>query len=103
MKANGKNLKLFSYWIHDYMDLNPEQSFMTVKSEDEMKQFIDCMRDCWCSSTVSDPKEMSPEEFFNARQSDYWKGYELQLDSIAADCPQEWVDKYDKLLTWAEV
>lgn len=99
MKANGKNLLMFMYQTHDYMDMYPETSFRTAESHEVMNQFIASMRERWCSGTVSDAKEVTPEEYFKARQSDYWKGYEVQLDNLALDCTQDWLDKYAKLLT----
>jgi hypothetical protein len=103
MKANGKNLKMFIYQHHDYMDMQPETSFRTAESQEVMDQFIEHMRTHWCSGTVSDAKELTPEEYFHHRQSDYWKGYEIQLDNLALDCTQEWLDKYSQLLTWANI
>lgn len=100
MKANGKNLKMFVYQTHDYMDMNPETSFRTAESQEVMNQFIDHMRTNWCSGTVSDAKEVTPSEYLKARQSDYWKGFEEALDNLALDCTQEWLDIYSELLTW---
>lgn len=99
MKSNGKNLKMFIYQTHDYMDMRPETSFRTAESQEVMDQFVAHMRTNWCSGTVSDGKEITPEEYFAARQSDYWKGYEAQLDELALDCTQEWLDTYSQLLT----
>ena len=103
MKANGKNLKMFIYQTHDYMDMHPETSFRTAESQEVMNQFIEYMSTYWCSGTVSGGTEVTPEEYYKARQSNYWKGYEEQLDNLALDCTQEWLDKYSKLLTLATV
>lgn len=103
MEANGKNLKMFIYQTHDYMDMEPEWNFRTAESEEVMNQFIQHMRTNWCSGTVSDAEELTPAEYFHHRQSDYWKGYEEQLDNLALDCTQEWLDKYAQLLTCADV
>jgi hypothetical protein len=99
MKANGKNLKMFIYQTHDYMDMKPETSFRTAESQEVMNQYVTHMRTWWSGGTVSDGKEVTPEEYFKARQSDYWKGYEFQLDELALDCSQEWLDEYSKLFT----
>ena len=98
MEANGKNLKMFTYQTHDYMDEHPETSFRTAESQEIADKFIEHMRTHWSNGTVSNAKEVTPEEFYNARQSNYWKGYEEQLDNLASDCTQEWLDKYNKLL-----
>ena len=100
MKANGKNLKMFVYTTHDYMDMKPETSFRTAESQEVMNQFIDHMKANWCSGTVSDATEVTPSEYLKARQSDYWKGYEEALDNLALDCTQEWLNTYSELLTW---
>ena len=99
MKANGKNLMMFMYQTHDYMDLEPETSFRTAESQEVMNQFIAYMRKNWCSGTVSDATVVTPSDYYRARQSDYWKGYEEALDDLALDCTQEWLDDYSKLLT----
>ena len=100
MKANGKNLMMFMYTTHHYMDMKPETSFRTAESEEAMKHFIECMRTNWCSGSVSDAKVVTPSEYYAARQSDYWKGYEEALDNLALDCTQEWLDTYSYLLDW---
>ena len=98
MKANGKNLKMFIYQTHCYMDMEPEWSFRTIESKEVMDQFINHMRTNWSSGVISEAKELTPEEYFQYRQSDYWKGYEVQLDNLALDCTQEWLDEYIKLV-----
>lgn len=98
MKANGKNLKMFMYQTHDYMDLKPETSFRTAESQEVMNQFIDNMREMWNSGSVSNATEMSPMDYYMARCSAYWKGYEEQLDDLACDCSEEWVKEYDSLV-----
>ena len=98
MKANGKNLKMFMYQTHDYMDMKPETSFRTAESQEVMNQFIEHMRTHWCSGTVSDAKEMTPMEYYTARCSAYWKGYEKALDNLACDCSEEWLKEYNSLL-----
>ena len=103
MKANGKNLMMFVFETHDYMDMYPERHLATYKSQEDADKFIAHMRDMWCSGTMSDAKELTPEELFKQRQSKYWKGYEEAIDNAALDCTQEFVDKYSKLLTWATV
>ena len=98
MKANGLNYKIFRYETHDYMDMYPEVSFRTYKTKEEMDAFVAHMRKHWCSGTVSDGVEMTPEAFAKERASQYWKGYENQLDRCALDCTQEWIDEYEKLI-----
>ena len=93
MKANGKNLIMFYYESHDYMDLHPEQNFRTDTKEG-MDAFIKHMREHWCSGTISDAHEVTPLDFFKARQSRYWHGCEDNLDDAALDCVQAWVDEY---------
>lgn len=95
MEANGKNLIMFEYNTHHYMDMYPETSFRTEVSKEAMDAFIARMREMWCSGTVSDAKEVTPLEFFEARQSKYWKGCEEQLDEAACDCRPEWVEEYN--------
>lgn len=95
MKANGKNLKMFIYQTHDYMDMHPETSFRTAESQEVMNQFIEHMRTRWCSGTVSAASEVSPMEYFEARQSRYWRGYEDQLDNLAEDCDKYWLEEYN--------
>jgi hypothetical protein len=99
MKANGKNLKMFVFETHHYMDMYPETEFMTRESQAVANGFIHQMRSNWASGTVSDAKEVTPEEFFKARQSNYWNGCEDLLDNLALDCTQEWVDIYSELLS----
>lgn len=99
MKANGKNLRMFMYQTHDYMDMYPETSFRTAESQEVMNQFVQHMRTHWNSGTVSEGKELTPQEYYAARQSKYWRGYEEQLDNLALDCSQEWLDAYSSLLT----
>lgn len=98
MKANGKNLKMFMYQTHDYMDWEPVTAFRTAESQEVMNQFIDHMREMWNSGTVSNPTEMSPMGYYKARCSAYWKGYEEQLDALACDCSEEWLKEYDSLV-----
>lgn len=93
MKANGKNLIMFYYESHDYMDLHPEQHFR-IDTKENMDAFIKHMREHWCSGTISDAHEVAPLEFFKARQSTYWKDCEEMLDEAALDCKQIWVDEY---------
>ena len=94
MKSNGKNLKMFKYSHHDYMDMYPEWSFATWKDQETADKCINGMREMYNSGTVSNAVEVSPMEFFQDRQSKYWRGYEEALDNAALDCPQEWVDEY---------
>lgn len=94
MEANGKELIMFYYESHDYMDLHPEQHFRTIESKELMDEFIKHMREHWCSGTTSDAHEVTPLEFFKARQSRYWYGCEEMLDEAALDCKQPWVDEY---------
>lgn len=98
MKANGKNLKMFKYETHHYMDMKPETHFRTIESAELMKEFIEHMRTNWCSGTVSNAHEVTPEEFFRARQSSYWRGYEDMLDKAALDCSQEWLNVYSAMI-----
>lgn len=98
MKANGKNLKMFMYQTHDYMDMKPETSFRTAESQEVMDQMITEFRNRWNSGTVSDAHEVTPMEFYMARCSAYWHGYEQQLDNLACDCTEEWVDEYNSLI-----
>ena len=95
---NGKHLLMFAYQTHDYMDMEPENNFRTIESEEKMDEFIAHMREHWNSGTISDAKEVTPYEFFQARQSEYWKGYEGALDEGARDCTPEWIEKYNKYL-----
>lgn len=94
MKANGKNLIMFQYESHDYMDMYPETNFRTAESQEVMNQFIEHMSTHWCSGTTSAAVPVTPLQYFQARESDYWKGYEEQLDNLAKDCTQEWLDEY---------
>lgn len=94
---------MFTYQVHHYMDEKPEIEFRTAESQEVMDQFVEHMRARWCSGTVSNGKEVTPEEYYKARQSDYWKGYEEQLDNLALDCTQEWLDKYSQLVTWSNI
>ena len=96
MKANGKNLLMVSYYTHDYMDPAPEQSFRTIESKERFDEFVKCMK-AW-SGTIYGYKELTPQEYFDLRNSDYWHGYENQLDHLALDCPQDWIDEYNTLL-----
>lgn len=94
MKANGLNYKMFRYSTHDYMDMQPEVSFATWQSKEKAMEAIKEFRNTWNSGTVSDPVEITPMQFFLARQSNYWKGYEDRLDTMAQDCTEEWLDEY---------
>ena len=85
---------MFMYQTHDYMDMKPETSFRTAESQEVMNAFIERMRNLWCSGTVSAATEVSPMEYFEARQSKYWRGYEEQLDNLAEDCTQDWLEEY---------
>lgn len=89
---------MYQYTTHHYMDLYPEINFRTIESEERMKEFIEFMRTSFCSGTVSDAKLVSPKEYYEARCSEYWKGYEEALDNAAKDCSPEWVEEYNKLL-----
>lgn len=80
------------------MDMRPETNFRTIESPERMEEFIAHMREHWCSGTVSNATQVTPEEYFLARQSSYWKGYEEALDDVACDCTEEWVNEYNKLL-----
>lgn len=94
MKANGKNLKMFLYESHDYMDMYPEKHLATYPTKGDIDNFISRMRESWCSGTMSDAKELSPMELFEQRQSRYWKGCEEAIDNAVLDCPQYYVDEY---------
>lgn len=98
MKANGKNLRMYIYKLQYYMDLKHEVGFGTAKSYEEMQESLDQMNANWSSGVFFDIQGVTPEEFCAARQSNYWKGYEAQLDNLALDCTQEWLDKYCSLL-----
>lgn len=98
MKANGKNLKMFMYQTHDYMDMHPETNFRTAESLDVMNEILEDFKANWHSGTVSAPKEVSPKEYFQARQSRYWKGYEEELDALACDCTEEWLKEYQSYI-----
>ena len=98
MKSNGKNLTMFTYQVHHYMDEKPETEFRTAESQKVVNSIIANLRSNWASGTVSIPKEVTPEEYAKARMSSYWKGYESALDNLALDCTQEWVDKYSALI-----
>lgn len=89
---------MYQYTSHDYMDLHPEQNFRTIESKERMNEFISHMRMHWNSGTISDAKLVSPKEYYEARCSEYWKGYEEALDNAAKDCTPEWVEEYNKLL-----
>ena len=95
MKANGKNLMMFSYQVQEYMDLKPSTSFRTIESREKMDEFVNYMKTAPWSGTIFDVKEVSPMDFFKARQSRYWRGYEEQLDNLALDCPSHWVAEYE--------
>lgn len=98
MKSNGKNLIMFTYQVHDYMDERPETEFRTAESQEVANKIISALRSSWASGTVSDPKEVTPEEYAKARMSSYWKGYESALDNLALDCTQDWLDEYSTLI-----
>ena len=98
MKANGKNLLMFSYMTHDYMDELPEQSFRTAESHEVMDAFMEHMATHWSGGTCYGKHECTPEEYFQLRNSRYWKGLEFLLDDLAEDCTEEWVATYSKLL-----
>ena len=89
---------MYQYTTHHYMDLHPEINFRTIESEERMKEFIEFMRTSFCSGNVSDAKLVSPKEYYEARCSEYWKGYAEALDNAAKDCSPEWVEEYNKLL-----
>lgn len=98
MKANGKNLKMFMYTTHHYMDMKPEFAFQTAESQEVIDQILNGFRKRWNSGTVSAAHEVTPMEFYMTRCSAYWKGYEQQLDNLACDCTQKWVDEYNSLI-----
>ena len=98
MKANGKNLKLFLYFTHDYMDEHPEQHLRSMETTEMMNEFIVSMKDHWCSGTVSDAEELSPKRLYEVRKDPYWKGYEEAIDNFVLDAPQEFVKQYEDLL-----
>lgn len=94
MKVNGKNMKMFLYESHDYMDMYPEKHLATYATQEDADKFIAHMRDHWCSGTMSDAKELSPIKLFEQRQSKYWKGCEDSIDNAVLDCTQEFADEY---------
>lgn len=98
MKANGKNLKMFMYSTHHYMDKEPEIAFRTAESHEVIDQILKEFRERWNSGTVSAAHEVTPIGLYMARCSAYWHGYEQQLDDLACDCPEEWVKEYDSLV-----
>lgn len=89
---------MYQYTIHHYMDLYPEINFRTIESEERMQEFIEFMRTSFCSGTVSNAKIVTPKEYYDARCSKYWKGYEKDLDKAAEDCTPEWIEEYNNLL-----
>lgn len=95
MKANGKNLQMFKYSHQDYMDWDPSWSFSTWKTQEEANDQINEMRKYYNSGTISNPVKVTPMEFFMARQSAYWKGYEEKFDSMAEDCDPVWIMEYE--------
>lgn len=97
MKANGKNLKMYLFSTQHYMDMYPEYRLQT-STDENIKEFINHMRETWNSGIISYPKELTPEEYFQQRQSKYWKGYEASIDNLVLDCSQEYVDEYFKLV-----
>lgn len=98
MKSNGKNLKLFLYYTHDYMDMYPEQHLRSIETVEMMSAFIASMREHWCSGTVSDAVELTPQRLLEVRKDPYWKGYEEAIDNFVLDAPQEFVDMYNQLI-----
>lgn len=94
MESNGKNMKVFMYESHDYMDMYPEKHLITFTTQDKADAFIANMRDHWCSGTISAAKELSPIELFEQRQSSYWRGYEESIDNLALDGTQSFVEEY---------
>ena len=98
MKANGKNLKMFMYTTHYYMDMRPNVEFRTAESQEVIDQILNGFRERWNSGTVSSAHEVTPMEFYMARCSAYWHGYKHQLDNLACDCTKEWVKEYDSLV-----
>lgn len=98
MKSNGKNLKLFLYYTHDYMDMYPEQHLRSMETVEMMSAFVASMREHWCSGTVSDAEELTPQRLYEVRKDPYWKGYEEQIDNFAEDASQEFVDMYNQLI-----
>lgn len=97
MKANGKNLKMYLFSTQHYMDMYPEYQLQT-STDERIKEFIKHMRERWNSGSISDAKELTPEECFQQRQSSYWKGYETRIDDLVLDCSQEYIDAYFKLV-----
>lgn len=94
MKANGKNLMMFSYLIQGTMDWKPEICFMSIESRKKMQEFINFVQG-HTGDNIFNVKEVSPFEYFQARQSKYWKGHEADLDKNAEDCSKQWVEEYD--------
>ena len=98
LQANGKNLLMFKYQTQDYMDASPSISYRTMESQELMDQWVTHMRRTWSGGTTSKGKIVTPKEYYEARQSSYWKGCEEKLDKLALDCTQEWLDEYNNLL-----
>lgn len=98
LQPNGKHLLMFAYDIQEYMDPEPEHSFRTIESKEKMEEWVSHMRKMPWSGTISNIKQVTPQEYFSARNSQYWKGYEERLDALAEDCTPEWVEEYNSLL-----
>lgn len=98
MKANGKNWIMFQYETKDCWDIRSSINFKTMSSLKDMDRLITTLREGWFTGFISKPKIVTPKEYYEARQSSYWKGYEEKLDKLALDCTQEWLDEYNNLL-----
>jgi hypothetical protein len=98
MPTNGKNLKMFMYETHDYMDLKPERVLRTEISQREMDDYISAMRDSGWSGTISNAKELTPAELVSQRNDPYWRGFAWSIDRLARNCTEEFYKEYMRLL-----
>lgn len=84
---------MFRYSVHEFMNAKPEECFATYKSKEEAVANLEEYAK-YISGSVSIPAEVSPMEYFEARQSRYWKGFEGNLDIAAEDCDKDWLEEY---------
>jgi hypothetical protein len=98
MQTSGKNLKVFMYETHDYMDPKPERVLRTEISQRRVDDYISTMRDSGWSGTISNAKELTPAELVSQRNDPYWRGFERNIDCLAKDCTEEFYEEYMRLL-----
>lgn len=99
MIENPNNNRMFMVTTYKWGSTIPTYRFITgAFSLEELNDRIDHMRNRTFNGSISPAYEVTPRQFYRVRCSKWGKGREEELDKIAEECNEEWLEQYKALI-----